>query len=148
MTSDVRLKMLPRKNNNSFFNVMFDDTEAAHLSEMYDDAPNEREPRYSAAEKKDYLSAKNCRFRHEDIGKYCIVQNPRRNKRLMQILFLVDRTRIKWCWWSPDSALAMIFTKKEAADAQAKKYKYNKARVICITEAMCARDYFALVYGE
>ena len=122
----------------------FDDTEAAHLSEIYDDCEIESRS-YSLSERKDYISAKGRCFRDKDIGKYVVVQTPR-NKRVMSKMFLVDRKITKRFWWSPDSYYAMIFEKKEAAELQAKKYKYNNVRVKQITKDMAYIKWFNKVY--
>lgn len=123
----------------------FDDTEAAHLSEIYDDCEICSEP-YSASERRDYVDAKGRCFKDKDIGKYVIVQDSRRNKNVMPKMFLVDRKITKRFWWSPDSYYAMIFEKKEAAELQAKKYKYNNVRVKQITKDMADIEWFNKVY--
>lgn len=64
----------------------------------------------------------------------------------MPRMFLVDRRITKRFWWSPDSYYAMIFKKKEAAELQAKKYKYNNVRVKQITENMADAEWFYKVY--
>ena len=97
---------------------------------------------YEDWEKKLYLDAKGRCFSENDIGKFVIIQNSRRKKDIMPTMFLVDRHKTKCMWWSPSSFLAMVFEKESAAKYQAKKYKYNNARVMKITSAMCNVEYF------
>ena len=123
----------------------FNDTEAAHLSEIYDGCETYSKP-YSWSERRDYVNAKGKCFKKKDIGKYVIVQNSRRNRKVMSRMFLVGRGITKRFWWSPDSYYAMVFEKKEAAELQAKKYKYNNVRVIQITENMADAEWFYKVY--
>lgn len=126
---------------------MFDfyDTEAAHLSEIYDECEIHSEP-YSVSERSDYIDAKGRCFKKEDIGKYVVIQTSRRNKNIMPKMFLVDRKITKRFWWSPDSYYAMIFEKKDAAEFQAKRYKYNNVRVKQITKEMADIEWFNEVY--
>lgn len=111
------------------------DTEADHLAEIYDCSFEENF--YEDFEKKLYLDAKARCFSKRDIGKFVIIQNSRRNKSIMPTMFLVNRHKTKLMWWSPSSALAMVFEKESAAKFQAKRYRYNNARVKKITPAMC-----------
>lgn len=114
----------------------YDDTEAAHLSEIYDGYDvREREP-LTKEERADYVEAKSRCFQKSDIGKYVVVQTPRKNKSVVRRLYLVDRKVTKAFWWSPSAFHAMVFEKESAATIQAKKYKYNKAKVMQITEPM------------
>lgn len=112
----------------------YDDTEAAHLSEIYD-GYDVREP-LTKEERADYVEAKSRCFQKSDIGKYVVVQTPRKNKSVVRRLYLVDRKVTKAFWWSPSAFHAMVFEKESAATIQAKKYKYNKAKVMQITEPM------------
>ena len=114
-------------------------TEAEHLADIDD---YDLEEPYEDWEKKLYLDAKARCFSENDIGKFVIIQNSRRNKNIMPTMFLVDRHKTKRMWWSPSSFLAMIFEKESAAKYQAKRYKYNNARVMKITPAMCNVEYF------
>lgn len=119
-------------------NFDFDDTEACHLSEIYDGADgyyDDFEP-YSTAEKRAYIAAKECRFKKEDIGKFVIVQTPRIRKVTIKRLYLVDRSKTKRFWWSHDALYAMVFNDKSAAEFQAGKYKHNNIEVIEITKNM------------
>lgn len=65
---------------------------------------------------------------------YLIYQKNRKLlfKKVVKVLYLVDRSKTKLYWWSPDAKYAMIFNSKEAAEAQAAKYKYGKFKVIKI----------------
>ena len=112
----------------------YDDTEAAHLSEIYD-GYDVSEP-LTKEERADYVAAKSRCFQKSEIGKFVVVQTPRWNKGVVRKLYLVDRKATKAFWWSPSAFHAMVFEKKDAAEIQAKKYKYNKARVMQITESM------------
>lgn len=112
----------------------YDDTEAAHLNEIYD-GYDVKEP-LSREERADYVDAKSRCFQKSDIGKYVVVQTPRKNKGVVRRLYLVDRKATKAFWWSPSAFHAMVFEKEYAAAVQAKKYKYNKARVMQITKSM------------
>ena len=117
----------------------FYDTEACHLSEIYDGAEgriyDDFEP-YSTAEKRAYIAAKERRFKKEDIGKFVIVQTPQIRKATIKRLYLVDRSKTKRFWWSHDAIYAMVFNDKTAAEFQANKYKYNNAKVVEITNTM------------
>ena len=114
-------------------------TEAEHLADIDD---YDFEEPYEDWEKKLYLDAKARCFSESDIGKFVVIQNSRRKKNIMPTMFLVDRHKTKCMWWSPSSFLAMIFEKESAAKYQAKRYKYNNARVKKITPAMCNVEYF------
>nr|DAH40217.1 MAG TPA: hypothetical protein [Caudoviricetes sp.] len=48
----------------------------------------------------------------------------------------MDRNKTKDFWWSPNTTFAMKFIKKSSAEFQAKKYKYNNAKVVKITKKM------------
>lgn len=120
-------------------------TEAEHLADIED---YDFEEAYDDWEKKLYLDAKACCFSESDIGKFVIIQNSRRKKNIMPTMFLVDRHKTKRMWWSPSSFLAMVFDKESAAKYQAKRYKYNNARVKKITPAMCNIEYFEDNYDE
>ena len=121
----------------------FDDTEAAHLAEIEECRTSyyDREP-LTTSEKHWYVMAKTQCFDKSDVGKYVITQRSRRNRKVMPFMYLVDRTRIKSMWWSPDAALAMVFEKQSAAEYQARKYHYNNVKVKQITPAMANRKYF------
>lgn len=123
-------------------------TEAEHLAEINDfDFDDDFEP-YSQEEKRFYVQARGRCFSKEDVGKYVVVQNSRRNKRVMPTMYLVDRAKTKHMWWSPASSFAMVFDKQSAAEYQAKRYRYNKARVKQITLAMANREYFEREYED
>lgn len=117
----------------------FWDTEAGHLTEIYDGAEgriyDDFEP-YSTAEKRAYIAAKECRFKKEDIGKFVVVQIPRLRKKTVKRLYLVDRSKTKRFWWSHDAVYAMVFNNKSAAEFQAGKYKHNDIKVVEITKNM------------
>ena len=124
----------------------FYDTEAAHLSEIYDGCEVYDEP-YSRADRADYVSAKGRCFNKSDIGKYVVVQNSRINKKVMPTMYLVDRSKTKRMWWSPDSYYAMVFNNKSAAEFQAKRYKFNKPRVMQIKPYMANKEWFNEMYN-
>ena len=111
-------------------------TEAEHLSEICDGCEYGYFESYSMAERADYIRAKNNRFIESCIGKFVVVQTPRKNKGVVKLLYLVDRNRTKRFWWSHDAIFAMVFDKREAAEIQARKYRYNKARVMEIKPYM------------
>ena len=118
-------------------------TEAEHLADIND---YDFEEAYEDCEKKLYLDAKARCFSKSDIGKFVIIQDSRRKKNIMPTMFLVDRHKTKRMWWSPSSFLAMVFDKESAAEYQARRYKYNNARVKKITPTMCNIKYFESVY--
>lgn len=116
-------------------------SEAEYLADIYDYDFNNLDT-YSLEEKQSYVIARSHCFSKEDIGKYVVVQNTRRNKNIVSELYFVDRTKTKQMWWSPASIYAMIFEKKSAAEYQAKKYKYNKVRIKQITQEMADVEHF------
>ena len=122
-------------------------SEAEALSDIYDGCEIYSEP-YTNEDKAEYVQAKGRCFSKSEIGKYIVVQNSRRNKKVMPTMYLVDRNITKRMWWSPSAFLAMVFEKKSAAEIQAKKYKYNNVRVKQITPAMADRKYFEDTYNE
>ena len=128
-------------------NLIDDCSEAEYLADIYDDNFNNLDT-YSLEEKQSYVIARSHCFSKEDIGKYVVVQNTRRNKNIVSELYLVDRTKTKRMWWSPASIYAMIFEKKSSAEYQAKKYKYNKVRIKQITQEMADVEYFINNYTE
>jgi hypothetical protein len=125
----------------------FYDTEACQQSAVYDGAEYYAES-YTIEDRKDYIDAKGRCFKKEDIGKYVIVQNSRHNKKVMPIMYLVDRRITKRWWWSPDSHYAMIFDDKSSAERMLSKYKYNKVRYIKIQSWRAEQEWFNKCYGE
>lgn len=123
--------------------MYYDDTEAEHLADIAD--YDFFEP-YDDWEKAMYLDAKAATFSKRDVGKWVVIQNSRRNRSVMPTMYLADRRITKRFWWSPDAGYAMIFDKQSAAEYQAKRYKYNKARVKQITPGMANREYFESEY--
>lgn len=121
-------------------------TEAEHLSEIYDGCEYGYFEPYSRAERADYIRAKNNRFAKSEIGKFVVAQTPRKNKGVVKLLYLVDRNISKRFWWSHDAMLAMIFDKREAAEFQARKYRYNKVRVMEIKPYMANLEVFKQEY--
>lgn len=121
-------------------------TEAEALADIYDDGCY-FEP-YSAEERSDYVWAKAHAFSPRDIGKFVVVQNARRNRKVVPYLFLANRNITHRMWWTPSAFLAMVFDKKETAECHAKKYKYNKVRIKEITENMAQRARFEEDYEE
>ena len=109
-------------------------TEAEYLSDIYD-GYDIKEP-LTDEDKADYVKAKSKCFCKKDIGKYVIIQTPRKNKSIVNILYLVDRKLTKNFWWSPSAFYAMVFEKEDAAKLQAKKYKFNNVKVIQIKKSM------------
>lgn len=108
-------------------------SEAEALMDIYDD-PNVYDPifePYTDYEKSEYIRRKSKRFNKCDVGKYVVTKYPL-FKKVVKVLYLVDRSKTKLYWWSPDAKYAMIFNSKEAAEAQAAKYKYGKFKVIKI----------------
>ncbi len=121
-------------------------SEAEALSDIYD-GEEITEP-LSQEDKRDYVLAKSHCFKKSDIGKYVIVQKPRKKKRVINNLYLVNRKLTKKMWWSPSSFLAMVFESPLEAVTQAKKYKYNSVRVKKITPEMADIDFFESEYDE
>ena len=116
------------------------DSEASHLAEIEDEdylceinsyILNFGKPQVTKIKKKNHL------FTKDDLGKFVITQTPRRYSDFRN-LYLVDRNKTKDFWWSPNSKFAMKFIKKSCAEFQAKKYKYNNAKVVKITKKMLA----------
>ena len=125
----------------------FSDTEACYQSEAYDGVGGYYEP-LTISDRADYISAKGRRFRKNDVGKYVVIQNSRRNRKVMPTMYLVDRTITKSWWWSPDSKYAMVFDKKSSAEYQAKRYRFNKARAVEIKPWMADEEHFNLWYDD
>ena len=72
-------------------------TEAEALSEIYDDCEVGFEP-YSKSDRRDYVDAKSRTFNKSDVGKFVVVQKPRRNRGVVSNLFLVNRNLTKRFW--------------------------------------------------
>lgn len=109
-------------------------TEAEALMDIYDDPAiydDDIYRGYTDYEKSKYIRKKSKRFNKCDVGKYVVTKYPL-FKKVVKVLYLVDRSKTKLYWWSPDAKYAMIFNSKEAAEAQAAKYKYGKFKVIKI----------------
>lgn len=120
-------------------------SEAEALSEIYDGFECNFEP-YSKSDRRDYVNAKSRTFKKSDIGKWVVIQKPRRKKGVVSILYLVNRSLTKRFWWSPDSSYAMVFDKESAARIQSTKYRFNKASVRQITSSMANKEWFSLCY--
>lgn len=120
-------------------------SEAEALSEIYDGFESGFEP-YSRSDRRDYVDAKSRTFKKSDVGKFVVIQKPRRKKGVVSTLYLVDRNLTKRFWWSPDSSYAMVFDKESAARIQAAKYRFNKASVRQITSSMADKEWFSLCY--
>lgn len=109
-------------------------TEAEALMDIYDDPAiydDDIYRGYTDYEKSEYIRKKSKRFNKCDVGKYVVTKCPS-FKRVVNILYLVDRSKTKLYWWSPDAKYAMVFNSKEAAEERAAKYKYGKFKVIKI----------------
>lgn len=110
-------------------------TEAEALMDIYDDPAiyddDDIYRGYTDYEKSEYIRKKSKRFNKCDVGKYVVTKCPS-FKRVVNILYLVDRSKTKRFWWSPDAKYAMVFNSKEAAEERAAKYKYGKFKVIKI----------------
>lgn len=109
-------------------------TEAEALMDIYDDPAiydDDIYRGYTDYEKSEYIRKKSKRFNKCDVGKY-VVTKCSSFKRVVNILYLVDRSKTKRFWWSPDAKYAMVFNSKEAAEERAAKYKYGKFKVIKI----------------
>lgn len=117
-------------------------TEAEHLAEIEDYVSFDDYESYYDDEKQLYILSRGHCFRKQDVGKYVIIQNSRHNRKIMPTMYLVDRNKTRAFWWSPASWFAMVFNKKSAAEYQAKRYRFNKARVKQITPAMANLVYF------
>lgn len=128
-------------------NLILDNgSEAEYLADTCDYDFNDLDT-YSSTEKQFYVIARSHCFSKKDVGKYVVVQDTRRNRNVVSKLYLVDRTKTKQMWWSPASIYAMVFEKKSAAEYQAKRYKYNKAKVKQITTEMADEEYFENNYN-
>lgn len=108
-------------------------TEAEALMDIYDDSfvHDDIYRHYTDYEKSEYIRRKSNRFNKYDVGKYVVTKRPL-FKKIVNILYLVDRSKTKLFWWSPDAKYAMVFNSKKAAEAQAAKYKYGEFKVIKI----------------
>lgn len=120
-------------------------SEAEALSEIYDGFEGGFEP-YSKSDRRDYVDAKSSTFKKSDVGKFVVIQKPRRKRGVVSVLYLVDRRLTKRFWWSPDSFYAMVFENESAARIQASKYRYNKASVRQITSSMADKEWFTQSY--
>ena len=120
-------------------------SEAEALSEIYDGIEGKFEP-YSKSDRHDYVDAKSMTFKKSGIGKWVVIQKPRRKKGVVSTLYLVNRSLTKRFWWSPDSSYAMVFEKESAARIQAAKYRFNKASAGQITSSMADKEWFSLCY--
>lgn len=92
--------------------------------------------RYDVYDRAEYVDKKFHAFSPKSIGKWCVVQKPKRKRNTISRLFLVDRNRTKRWWWSPDAFYAMVFDNESAARFQIRRYKYNKPKIMQITPAM------------
>lgn len=120
-------------------------SEAEALSEIYDDPEGNFEP-YSKSDRRDYVDAKSRRFKKSDIGKWVVIQRPKRKKGVVRILYLVDRNLTKRFWWSPDSFYALVFKNEDAARLQAAKYRFNEATARQITPDLADQEWFSSCY--
>lgn len=120
-------------------------SEAEALSEIYDGFEGGFEP-YSKSDRRDYVDAKSRTFKKSDVGKFVVIQKPRRKRGVVSVLYLVDRSLTKRFWWSPDSFYAMVFENESTARIQASKYRFNKASVRQITSSMADKEWFTLSY--
>lgn len=113
-------------------------TEAEALYDMYDGDEVWGNDYYelSISDKWEYVYKRGHSFHPSDVGKWVVVTTPRRKRNTIDRMFLVDRNRTKKWWWSPASHYAMVFDKQSAAEYQAKRYKFNKPRVMQITKKM------------
>lgn len=50
-------------------------------------------------------------------------------------MFMVDRARVKWSWWSDDIEDACIFDSLQVAERRAQTLKHNTPRVVTLSEA-------------
>ena len=107
----------------------FDDTEAAHLSEIYDGEETESWTPFKTSTKKAYVKKNESNFKKEDGEKFVITQRPKHKKETVNILYLCDRSKTKRYWWSTSAFLAMKFDDKEAAEEQRKKYKFGDIKI-------------------
>lgn len=109
-------------------------TEAEALMDIYDDSfvYDDIYRRYTDYEKSEYIRRKSKRFNKCYVGKYVVTKRPLFKKKIVNTLYLVDRSKTKLFWWSPDAKYAMVFNSKKAAEAQAAKYKYGEFKVIKI----------------
>lgn len=108
-------------------------TEAEALIDIYDDSIvyDDIYRRYTDYEKSEYIRRQSNRFNKYDVGKYVVTKRPL-FKKIVNILYLVDCSKTKLFWWSPDAKYAMVSNSKKAAEAQAAKYKYGEFKVIKI----------------
>lgn len=120
-------------------------SEAEALSEIYDGFEGGFEP-YSKSDRRAYVDAKSRTFKKSDVGKFVVIQKPRRKRGVVSVLYLVDRRLTKRFWWSPDSFYAMVFENESAARIQASKYRFNKASVRQITSSMADKEWFTQSY--
>lgn len=111
------------------------DSEASHLAEIEEeDYPCEING-YSFNFRSSKIKNKNYLFTKNDLGKFVITQIPRKSSDFRN-LYLVDRSKTKDFWWSPNTTFVMKFIKKSCAEFQAKRYKYNNVKVIKITKEL------------
>ena len=111
------------------------DSEASHLAEIEDEDYLCEVNSYILNFVQPKIKKKTHLFTKDDLGKFVITQTPRRYSDFRN-LYLVDRNKTKDFWWSPNAKFAMKFIKKSCAEYQAKRYKYNNAKVVKITKKM------------
>lgn len=111
------------------------DNEASHLAEIEEEDYLCETNSYPFDFKQSKIKNKNYLFTKNDLGKFVITQIPRKSSDFRN-LYLVDRSKTKDFWWSPNTTFAMKFIKKSCAEFQVKRYKYNNVKVIKITKEL------------
>lgn len=67
---------------------------------------------------------------------WVIVTTSKATKELpSRTMFMVDRTRVKWSWWSDDIEDACIFDSQQIAERRTMTLKHNEPRVVSLDEA-------------
>ena len=89
-------------------------TEAEALIDIYDDSIvyDDIYRRYTDYEKSEYIRRQSNRFNKYDVGKYVVIKRPL-FKKIVNILYLVDRSKTKLFWCSADAKYAMVSNSKK-----------------------------------
>ena len=117
------------------YNFYSSDNEASHLAEIEEEDYSSEINNYALNLRQFKIKSRTQLFTKNDLGKFVITQIPRKSSNF-KILYLVDRSKTKDFWWSPNTTFAIKFIKKSCAEFQAKRYKYNNVKVIKITKEM------------
>ena len=101
----------------------------------------EEKVEYTDKEKYEYLLEKSVQFSQADVGKFVITRDPKANRRVVPILYLVDRRKTKAWFWTCYAEYAMVFDNKGGAELALRKLKHREhIEVADIKPWMCKDD--------